>query len=132
MATASQTHTISRYVQEGVKKIGGEKDPMRARSIVDSYVVDCLRKNHPPEFQASLGSMDIQECLDDNPDVPNVPKQQQTGAPGVVVVSEKNFVTSAELARQMEANNEKLLAAMSKIVAEQNAKTAPAETENKQ
>ncbi len=114
--TTIQSTIIMRYIDEGVRLIGAEKDPYRGRTIVDSYVDDQLRKSHPPEFKESLAAMDVQDLLNAHPGVPNLPVRQVAGTPGVEVISSQNIVTSAELARQIEVNNQKLLAAMAAII----------------
>jgi hypothetical protein len=116
--------TIALYVDRGAQLLKGydlaKEDPAKVRTLVDNYVVDQLNKNHPQEFRDSIPAMAIQEAMNAHPDVPNMPVSVSTGAPGVTVLTNQNFVTSSELARQMDANNEKLLAAMTRIVAAQN------------
>jgi hypothetical protein len=125
MATNTQAQAILLLIQEALQMIPGilelcESNPIQARSDIESHVVGNIRKLYPPEFLETLGSTDIQASLDAHPRVPNLPRIQATGVPGVNVISSQNFVTSAELARQMDENNQKLIAAWGKIVAAQN------------
>jgi hypothetical protein len=114
--TPNQAAFVAVAVQEGTKEIKGETDPLKARSIVDSYVMDIIRKNWKQSEIDGLGATDIQEAMNLNPNCPNVPELVPVGPGGVQVLSNQNFVTSNEMARQMEENNAKLLAAMTKII----------------
>jgi hypothetical protein len=119
MATQAQAVTIARYVAEGAKKIGGEKDPLKARSIVDSYVVENIRKDQPASFMSTLGAMDIQDAMNADPAVPNLPAAPLYGTPGVYQPAPA--MTPADVEAMMAANNDKLVTAMGKMIAEQNA-----------
>lgn len=131
--TPSQMMTLASLIEAGIdvarRALHGtdnENNPVAIRSAIEDHAVGTIHEGIaqgtiPADFMATLAPTDIQSMLDAHPAIPNLPSPSTVSAPGVNTSLNEVYATKKDLSTAMEANNEKLIAAMQNIIAQQTA-----------